>query len=179
MGFFSNLLGTTRPADREPAATDDELAVQRYEHLLRTASPETVEQVHTEAFGRLTEEQRDLLFRKLTDGAPTPDDRPADALPATLAKTATRAEAAERGSLPRILGGQQTRGTDGIFGGSLLNAIAAYAIVSAVADGIFLASAFGQPPLDDNEQNPDAGGFDAPIDGSFSAGDAGWGGFGL
>ena len=37
--------------------TDDEIAVERYRYLLRTAPPETLEQVHAEAFAKLTDEQ--------------------------------------------------------------------------------------------------------------------------
>ena len=102
MGFLDRLFGRdeqgstaqarTAPTTRgaTPQRTDDEIAVERYQYLLRTAPPETIEQVHTEAFSKLTDEQRDLLFRQLTDNA-MEGERPANAEPATLAKSATRA----------------------------------------------------------------------------------------
>ena len=40
------------------AGSEDERAVARYRYLLRTAPPESLEQVHAEAFERLTPEQR-------------------------------------------------------------------------------------------------------------------------
>ena len=39
-------------------SSDDARALERYRYLLRTAPPETVEQVHAEAFARLTPSQR-------------------------------------------------------------------------------------------------------------------------
>ena len=95
MGFFYRLFGREdQSAEQRPAATarrsDDEIAVERYEYLLRTAPPETIEKVHTEAFSKLTPQQRDILFEKLTAHADA-NERPADAAPATLAKAATRA----------------------------------------------------------------------------------------
>ena len=49
-----------RPGGGVPAAhrDPDEVAVERYRYLLRTAPPETIEAAHHEAFARLTEEQR-------------------------------------------------------------------------------------------------------------------------
>ena len=42
MGFLDRLLGR---GNQE--RSDDEIAIERYEYLLRTAPPETIEQVHT------------------------------------------------------------------------------------------------------------------------------------
>ena len=120
MGFLDRLLGRPeREPDRQDSTargraavsadgtgrTEDEIAVQRYQYLLRTAPPETIEKVHEEAFGRLTSEQRQLLFSKLSEN-PTTSERPADAEPATLAKAATRAELRQPGSMMQAFGGQ-------------------------------------------------------------------------
>src|SRR6188472_3960044 len=96
MGFLDRLLGRPEQPDEPrrtapPQRTDDEIAVERYRYLLRTAPPGTIEQVHTEAFSKLTDEQRDLLFTQLTENA-MEGERPANSEPATLAKSATRAE---------------------------------------------------------------------------------------
>ena len=148
MGFLDRLLGREErepaqrysppPAPRREAApqrTDDEIAVERYQYLLRTAPPETIEQVHTEAFARLTPEQRDLLFRQLSENA-SPSERPANAEPATLAKAATRAELQQPGTLARSFGGQgQGQGGmsfGGMVGSSMLGTIAGYVIGSAI-----------------------------------------------
>ncbi|MFC0681935.1 hypothetical protein ACFFGH_29220 [Lysobacter korlensis] len=176
MGFFSNLLGIRRPADPVEERAVDELAVQRYEHLLRTAPPETVEQVHTEAFERLTQQQRDLLFQKLLDGARTPEERPADASSASLAKSATDAEVVEPGALSRLIGGRRGKDGDDLLGGSLLNSIAAYAVASSVFEAFFFAAAVGHLPPVDPSGN---GRTDEPVDPSTFSPDAGWGDFGL
>ena len=64
MGFLDRLFGTdgaAAPAARRGQPTDDERAIERYRYLLRTAPPETIEEVHREAFAKLTEEQRKKL----------------------------------------------------------------------------------------------------------------------
>ena len=59
----------TPPAGSDPS--EEELEVERYQYVLRAVPPETIEQVHTEAFARLTPTERDLLFDRLTDSAPS------------------------------------------------------------------------------------------------------------
>ncbi|WP_405088097.1 hypothetical protein [Microbispora sp. NBC_01389] len=98
MGFFDRVVGREHPTG---ARTDDELAIERYEHLLATAPPETVEQAHTEAFAKLTPEQRDMMFDRFVERASTPRERPAHAQPETFAKTVTRTP----GMFTRMLGG--------------------------------------------------------------------------
>jgi hypothetical protein len=107
MGFLDRLLGREeRPEDRRPAAgypapaaaerradrtppaygtppaqsarSQDEIAIERYRYLLRTAPPEAIEQVHREAFEQLTPEQRQQVFRELSEGAPAGDAPRAD-----------------------------------------------------------------------------------------------------
>ena len=83
MGFLDRLFGT-EPQHRQPYAqqpaspraagypsttppkSEDELAIERYRYLLRTAPPETIEQVHAEAFAKLTEPPRQLVAIRTT-----------------------------------------------------------------------------------------------------------------
>ena len=117
MRFLDRLFGTTptteapgvprRPterAERDP----DQVAVERYRYLLRTAPPETIEQVHREAFAKLTPEQRRMVLHELTPtltsaerGAGATDDVD----PRSLARLATRAEVRQPGTLERTWSG--------------------------------------------------------------------------
>ena len=180
MGFFDRLLGREdqpptppvpqRVSPSQPARSDDEIAVERYQYLLRTAPPDTIEQVHTEAFGKLTEEQRQMLFQKLSENA-NPGERPTDAAPSSLAKAATRAEIQEPGSLQRAFGGNGGQGVGGrggpsfgsMMGSSILGTVAGFVIGSA------LVSAF-MPPMDGAT---DASGSDSGADSGDSGSDAG------
>ena len=194
MGFLDRLLG--RPEEPEqprrstapgstaaPRRTEDEIAVERYRYLLRTAPPETIEQVHTEAFSKLTDEQRDLLFRQLTDNA-MEGERPANAEPATLAKSATRAELRQPGTLDRAFGGDQAGGRQGpgfgsMLGASLLGTVAGYVVGSALVS-TFLPDAGGEADASTDAGSGDSSGdsgADASADpGSDAGGDSG--GFG-
>ncbi len=191
MGFLDRLLGrdeesTERRPAPAPRRSDDEIAVERYEYLLRTAPPETIEKVHTEAFSKLTPQQRDILFDKLTANANT-NERPADAEPATLAKAATRAEIQQPGTLTRTLGGSAFGGAGGpglggMFASSLLGSVAGYVIGSALVSS-FMPMDYGNssPDATADESGTDASGTDASgTDASASgASDAGgWGGGG-
>ena len=140
MGILDFLLGrkdqspnddrSNRP-NSAPERSEDEIAVERYQYLLRTAPPETIEQVHTEAFSKLTDEQRDILFRQLTENV-EPSERPVDAAPATLAQAATRAELRPPGTLTRSFGNQNGMGFGGMMGSSLLGTVAGFVIGSAL-----------------------------------------------
>ena len=184
MGFLDFILGrkeqspTGHPAHRSggaPARSDDEIAVERYQYLLRTAPPETIEQVHTEAFSKLTDEQRDILFRQLTENVP-PSERPADAAPATLAQAATRAELREPGTLTRSFGNQNGMGFGGMMGSSLLGTVAGFVIGSALVSAFMPMNGGGTDAGAEanTETNADAGG-DA---GGDSGGDFGGSDFG-
>ncbi|MBG6056607.1 hypothetical protein RCH16_001281 [Cryobacterium sp. MP_M5] len=187
MGFLDRLLGRDepeRPAARPatPKRTDDEIAVERYEYLLRTAPPETIEQVHTEAFGKLTEEQRDLLFRRLSENAAAAE-RPANAEPATLAQAATRQELRQPGTLARSLGGQGQGGLGfgGMVGSTILGTVAGYVIGSALMSAFLPGDAGGADAGGDSgDSSGDSSGGDgagAGADTASSGGDMG-GGFG-
>lgn len=125
MGIFNSLFGpgNDRSSERRPAgspapvaprstvapaAIADEQALARYRYLLRTAPPEDIEQVHTEAFARLTPEQRAQALQEIAS-AVSGHERAAllsgQGDPRALARVATRAEIREPGFLERTLGG--------------------------------------------------------------------------
>lgn len=181
MSFFDRLFGAPTP-EPEPRRTgvrsDDDRAVERYRYLLQTAPPETIEQVHAEAFARLSPEQRRLVFDELARTAPA-GDAPADDEPATLARAATRSELRQPGTMERSLAGPSF---GQMVGASLLGTVAGYVIGSA------LASAF-LPPFDAGatdaaatdagaDSGADAGADAAGFDGGADAGGFDAGGFG-
>lgn len=107
-----------------PATSTD--AVERYRYLLRTASPDQIEQAHAEAFGKLSAEERREVLRALADT----DETPADDSPAALARSATRLEVRQPGALERTFGGQTA-------GRSILTSLAAGFAGSAVYNLLF------------------------------------------
>lgn len=119
------------------ARTDDEIAVDRYRYLLRTAPPDAVEEVHAEAFATLTPQQRRLVFEELSHRAAVAD-RPASDDPRVLARSATRSELRQPGFLERTLGpgagASRGAGIGSVIGGSLLGTVAGVVIGSAIAD---------------------------------------------
>jgi hypothetical protein len=167
MGFLDRLFGADEqeaapaaPQRRRPP-NEDERAVERYRYLLRTAPPETIEQVHAEAFSRLSETQRAQVYEELSRGSAT-GERPLSSEPATLARAATRKEMREPGSLERSLGGPSF---GQMLGASLLGTVAGYVVGSA------LVSAF--LPWDGGYGGSEAGsdsGSDPGTDASVDAG---------
>jgi len=227
MGFLDRIFGTSTPEPQPaqpaparsasvpasgeaalraapgPAGDADEIALERYRYLLRTAPPETIEQVHAEAFAQLTQAQRARLLQELSAAAPS-GETPADASPGALARAATRAELRAPGMLEQALAGPGLSGRGGgpsfgaMFGSSLLGSVAGYVIGSALMSA-FLAPAFpADAPAADGAQQAgtdqgsgdaasgdagsgesgsgDAGGYDggSGYDGGF--GDGGFGG---
>ena len=63
--------GLTAPHHAVRPARADEIAIERYRYLLRTAPPETIEQAHAEAFAKLTPAQRAQVFQELSASAGT------------------------------------------------------------------------------------------------------------
>ena len=55
---------------RPSGATEYEAAVERYRYMLRTAPPDRLEQVHTEAFAGLTPAQHQQVLARLRDELP-------------------------------------------------------------------------------------------------------------
>ncbi len=125
----------------DPANADaaDRQAVERYRYLLRTAPPETVEQVHAEAFGRLTPAQRRQVLQELSAGL-SPAERPASDDPSVLARAATRAEYSRPGFMERTFGGRSFSGGPGfgsMLGASMLGTIGGYVVGSALVGALF------------------------------------------
>ncbi|WP_438855672.1 hypothetical protein [Agromyces sp. M3QZ16-3] len=124
MGFLDRLFGTDdrtpRPAPPVPQArrpSEDELAVERYRYLLRTAPPESIEAVHAEAFAKLTPEQRQQVFRSLAEQAPEGERIVSDD-PSALARAATRQELRQPGSMERAFAGAQGGPANGSSAGA-------------------------------------------------------------
>ncbi|MDN3310751.1 hypothetical protein QWJ90_07395 [Microbacterium oryzae] len=171
----------------EDDRTEDDHAVERYRYLLRTAPPETIEQVHAEAFAKLSDEQRQRILAELS-GSLSPQERPASAGPAAMARAATRAEYQQPGTMERTLGSRQDPGLGTAIGGSLLGTVAGYVVGSALVSSFIGPSvaAGGDPGGADGGggESADAGGFgDAgsateTSAGTEAPGDAGFGDFG-
>ena len=143
--------GLTPPPAGAPSAADRQ-AIARYDYLLQTADPHQVEQIHREAFARLTPEQRAHVQARMSTELPA-HERPRSADPTDLARAAARGEATRPGMLKGLLAranGGGGRGTAGrIAGGAaigtgagILGAVAGGAIVTSVA-GPLLAQAAG------------------------------------
>jgi hypothetical protein len=178
MGFLDRILGRDQDTPRqrrEPAASDDDRAIERYRYLLKTAPPERIEQAHEEAFAQLTPEQRREVLEALTAETPESERSTADD-PKSLARMATRAEMRQPGTLERSFGGRGGPGMGGIFAGSMLGSIA----------GVFIGTAIAQQMLaDDPGGDPGAGesasgeqGMEADHGGGFDGGGFDGGGFG-
>ncbi len=166
----------------QPAASEDERAIARYRYLLRTAPPEQVEEVHAEAFAKLTPEQRQRVLAQLTSDLP-PGEAPQSDDPRVMARAATRAEMQQPGYMQRSFGGsgadggRRGPGMGGMFAGSMLGSIA----------GVVVGSMVAQSLLGGFDQSPEAGdvgeggeGAEGGTDGGQEAGgeDAGGGDFG-
>lgn len=191
VGFLDRLLGREAqepqrqysmaqhpPSQGATARTDDEIAVERYQYLLRTAPPETIEQVHTEAFGKLTVEQREQLFRQLSENANS-SERPANSEPATLAQAATRAELRQPGALAGTFGnqGRGGMGFGSMVGSSLLGTVAGFVIGSALVSAFMPMDGGATDAASESDASADASadagaGADSDAGGDFG-GDAG------
>jgi hypothetical protein len=164
------------PAPRGGASTEDERAIARYRYLLRTAPPEDIERVHTEAFGKLTPEQRQLVLQLLNEDLPE-SERPRSDQPADLARSATRAEMNRPGYLQGAFGGSRMgggMGMGGMIAGSMLATIAGVVVGSALADmmlGGYDASPEAQEAGDASADGGDTG--DSGDTGGDSGGDTG------
>jgi hypothetical protein len=149
-----------RDTTTDPRQLTDEQAIERYRYLLATAPPEDVERAHEEAFARLTPEQRRTVLNRLSEFVPPTEVSGDD--PASLARTATRAELRQPGTMERAFGG----GWNGPgLGSFFLSSLAGAFIGSAIAD-----SFFGDPGADtagaaDSGQAADTG--DAGDGGDF------------
>jgi hypothetical protein len=152
----------TAPVYGSAASTgrsEDEVAIERYRYLLRTAPPERVEEAHAEAFAQLTPEQRNQVLAQLSEDVP-PNERATSDDPRDLARMATRAEMRNPGTLERNFGQSRGPGFGSILGASMLGTIGGMVIGSAVADMMF-GNSFGDPAQDfagGEESGGEAGG---------------------
>jgi hypothetical protein len=172
--------------------TDDDIAIERYRYLLRTAPPETIEQVHAEAFEKLTPEQRRKVYEELSSNA-LPGEQPRGEDAQSLAAAATRSELRQPGTLERSFQGPSFLG---MVGSSLLGTVAGYVIGSAIVSAFMPDAATADTASDtDTSADPnadastdtgaDTGGDYASADGAgadlgggdFGGGDFGGGGF--
>ncbi|MGU3409662.1 cation-transporting ATPase [Microbacterium sp. M1A1_1b] len=128
----------TRP--QQPGPVDaDKVALAKYDYLLRTASPDQLEQVHHDAFARLTPEQRQQVLQRMNAELP-PHDRPADASAGGLARAMTRGEVARPGMARRVLGGAAV-GAGAMALGGIAVAVAGGAVMSAAAGPVLAGAA--------------------------------------
>lgn len=173
MGFLDRLFGGSdereaRPARPVPPArqlSDDELAIERYRYLLRTAPPESIEAVHAEAFARLTPDQRAEVYRSLAEQAP-PGERIVSDEPNALARAATRAEMRAPGTMERAFGGANAANGRGNAGGPSMGSMFAGSMLGTIA-GVVVGSALAQALL------PDGSAFEAGAEGGDTGTDAG------
>ena len=178
MGLLDRLLGREDQSRRGPAwnmqprpprpqqrqRTDDEVAIDRYRYMLRTAPPEQVEQAHAEAFAKLTPQQRQQVLAELSAAVPVAERVQSDD-PRSLARMATRAEMRQPGTMERALGGRGM-GMGGMIAGGLLASVAGAFIGTAIADAMFDFNDSGE-----SAEAADAGGDGG--DGGDGGGDAG------
>lgn len=190
MGFLDRLLGReerpedaaasgrTAPAYGTPPTrtqrTEDEIAIERYRYLLRTAPPEAIEQVHREAFEQLTPEQRAQVFRELSEGAPA-GDAPRSDDPSALAQSATRSELRQPGFMERRFSGGGGMGFGGVLASSMLGTIAGFVIGSALAESLMPDSGEYASGDGDGGESGDSGA-DASADGGSDLGGGDYGG---
>ncbi len=128
-----------------PAQSADQQAIARYQYMLKTAPPETIEQAHQEAFAQLSPEQRRQVLQQLTNAVPMSERPPASAAddPQALARAATRAEVRQPGTLERLFGSSGAAGAGSAMGGgmglggSLLTGLAGAFVGTAIADHFF------------------------------------------
>jgi hypothetical protein len=175
-------------ADDATQQLTDEQALARYRYLLKTAPPEDIERAHEEAFAQLTPEQRRQALDALAQHVPANELRGDD--PASLARTATRAELRQPGTIERAWGS----GAAGFGLGSWFMAtLAASFIGSAIGQMLFdqdpnAAEASGESTAEAGDQGAsetDTGWEDTNADGGgdlgggdIAGGDFGGGDFG-
>ena len=177
MGLFDRLFGAEPEAAPRPPQrqrTDDEIAVERYRYLLRTAPPETIEAVHAEAFSKLTDEQRTMVFDELTQNAPA-GEAPRGHDPASLAQAATRSELRQPGTMERSFQGPSF---GSMVGSSLLGTVAGYVIGSALVGAFFPADGGSDASGDSGSGDSGSGDSGADASGADAGGDFGGGDFG-
>ena len=184
MNIFGRRRDDRPDAGQAGQQTSDEQALERYRYMLSTAPPEDIERAHEEAFARLTPDQRRQALQALAQVVPPSEIRGDD--PASLARTATRAEVRQPGTIERAWG----TGGPGI-GSWFLSTLAASFIGTAIAQSFFdndAGYAQGADQAADGASDSGEGdtadyggdeyGGDAGDGGDFGGGDFGGGDFG-
>jgi hypothetical protein len=166
----------------DPAATSprsaDEIAIERYRYLLRTAPPDDIERAHAEAFARLTPEQRQQVLSGLAGTGQPGELQDADASPDRLARLATRTEVQYPGTLERLFGSRGGGWGSPGLGGTFFSTLAGAFVGTAIAGALF--GDYGYPPgdpaaTDAGAGEADAGGAD-PSTADSTADGGTWGG---
>lgn len=167
MGFFDKLFGRNEepqqqqqgrgtyaggqnPRQGQPQQMTDEQAIARYRYMLQTAPPETIEQAHEEAFGKLTPEQRRMVFEQLSTTLPENEKQTLAANqddPRSLARMATRAEMRQPGTIERTFSNAGPMG-----GGMSMGGLMAGSFFSSMA-GMFVGSMLVNQFLGDSGYN--------------------------
>ena len=169
MSFLDRILGRSAPDELQQGGdaprggrqlSDDELALERYRYMLRTAPPEDIERAHEEAFTALTPEQRRMVLQELSAEVPEGERAGSDD-PRNLARMATRAEMRRPGTLERTFSNVGGGAGGGGFGGPGLGSMFLYSLA-----GSFVGTAIAQSFFANDT------GFDQGAD---QAGDAGSG----
>jgi hypothetical protein len=154
--MFDRLFGNEedQQQQRPPQAprNQDDIEIERYRYLLRTAPPGTIEQVHAEAFAKLTPEQRQRVFQELSSNAPA-GEAPTSDEPQALAQAATRSELRQPGTLERSFAGPSF---GSMLGASLLGTVAGYVVGSALVSA-FMPADGGADQAGDSGSGTDAG----------------------
>ena len=151
---------------------NDTQAIERYRYLLRTAPPDAIERAHEEAFAQLTPEQRGQVLRELSTQVNASEVTGDD--PKSLARTATRAEMRQPGTIERTFGGAGVPGLGSMF----LSTLAGAFVGSAIADAMFDSSDGGGESGSDAGTTDESGEVAAADDAGGDAGAAGDGDFG-
>jgi len=155
---------------------DDQQAIERYRYMLRTAPPEDVERAHEEAFAQLSPEQRAAVLRQLAERVPPSEVTGDD--PRSLARTATRAEMREPGTIERTFGGGGVPGLGSMFLATLAGAFIGSSIANSFDDGSSGDASEGADADSGDVADPgdaSAGDFGADIGGGdFGGGDIGF-----
>jgi hypothetical protein len=165
-----NIFRRTRAPEPTAEPLTDEQALARYRYMLATAPPEDIERAHEEAFAQLSPEQRQQALQALSQYVPASELRGDD--PASLARSATRAEIKQPGTIERAWGGSAPG-----LGSLFLYSLAGSFIGSAIAQSFFDSDpgySDGQGGADGSAQGGEAGLDETGADG----GDAGGGDYG-
>jgi hypothetical protein len=128
-------------AGQAATSPEDRAAIARYDYLLKTAMPEQLEQVHRDAFARLTPAQRQQVESRLRDELPV-GEQPASSSPDDLARSAVRGEAHKPGFLRGLFAKPGVAGAAGAVAGVGVGAVAG-GLLAAVAGGAVLSSIAG------------------------------------